>query len=322
MYGIKGKELVWFESYLFNRKQLVFYAGIKSEVQTIVCGVPQGSILGPLLFTMLINDIEFQLQKCDIILYADDIVIFMANKIVDEIENELNRNLDQLAAWFINNNLIVSMKKSKTECIVFGSCQKLSTASVKSRCLNVKLNGVNVIETNTYDYLGVKLDKNLNFAEHLGKIYKKASSRVKLLARVRHNIGPTTAQIIYKTMILPVLLYCNNIVIAAPRTYKIPIENIQSRAIKIINNQTNITRLPSVNHNRNKRCAIEVFKCLNGLAHRRFNGYFTKLSHSKETRGNNLNLVLPKVRTEAGRKTFAFQGTLIYNKLPTDLKEE
>ena len=62
MYGIKGKELVWFESYLFNRKQFVLYAGIKSEVQTIACGVPQGSILGQLLFTMLINDIEFQLQ--------------------------------------------------------------------------------------------------------------------------------------------------------------------------------------------------------------------------------------------------------------------
>ena len=161
---------------------------------------------------------------------------------MDEIENTVNRDLDQLTAWFINNNLIVNIKKSKTECVLFGSCQKLSTISVKSRRLNVKLNGVNVIETNTYDYFRVKLDKNLNFAEYLEKIYKKASSRVKLHARIRHNIGPTTAQIIYKTMILNVLLYCNNIVIAAPQRYKIQIENIQSGAIKIINDQSNITR--------------------------------------------------------------------------------
>ena len=109
---------------------------------------------------MLINDIEFQIQKCGIILHVD--------KIMDEIENALNRDLDQLPAWVINNNLIVNMKKSKAECILFGSCQKLMTTSV--RCLNVKMNGVNVIETNTYDYLGVNLDKNLNFAEHLEKI--------------------------------------------------------------------------------------------------------------------------------------------------------
>ena len=227
--------------------------------------------------------------------------------------NALNKDIDQLAAWFIKNNLVVNMKKSKTECILFGTCQKLSANPENLRSLNVKMHGVQVIETETYEYLGVKMNKNLNLIEHLERTCKKASSRVKLLPRIRRNIGPETAQIIYKTMILPILLYCNNMVIAASRTHKTQIENIQSRAIKIINNQANTISLPPVNYIRNKRWVIEVFKCLNDLAPTRFSGYFTKLSHSKGTRGNNTNLVLSKVRSEAGRKKFAFQESLIYN---------
>ena len=117
----------------------------------------------------------------------------------------------------------------------------------------------------------------------------------------------------FSNKILPVLLYCSNIIVGASVTHKTQMENIQSRALRIINNNTNLVSLPTVNHTRNKRCALEVFKCLNGLAPRMFQDYFTKISHFKETRGNNTNLVLPKVRTETGRETFAFQGSLIYN---------
>ena len=80
--------------------------------------------------------------------------------------------------------------------------------------------------------------------------------------------------------------------------------------------------LPSVNYARNKRCLVEVFKCQNGLAPQLFKDYFKKILHHKETRGNNKNLLLPKVRTEAGRKSFLFQGSKLCNKLPDALKQE
>ena len=98
-------------------------------------------------------------------------------------------------------------------------------------------------------------------------------------------------------------------------------EHIQLRASILINNPSTVNILPNINHQRNKRCAVEVFKCLNGLSPCLFDNYFVKISHSKETRGNNKNLVLPRVRTEAGRKTFAFQGSAIFNRLPAEMKE-
>ena len=75
IYGIKNEELKWFEDYLFNRSQFVAFEGVESLTQIISCGVPQGSILGPLLF-VLINDIHLHLRRCEIILYADDTVIY------------------------------------------------------------------------------------------------------------------------------------------------------------------------------------------------------------------------------------------------------
>ena len=89
IYGIRNEELMWFEDYLFNRTQFVAFEGAVSSIQPISCGVPQGSILGLLLFTLLINDIDIHLKWCEIIMYADDIVIYYANKLVRESKNTL-----------------------------------------------------------------------------------------------------------------------------------------------------------------------------------------------------------------------------------------
>ena len=104
-YGIKDKELTWFEDYLFGRRQCarVIYDDTCSESQPVVCGVPQGSILGPLLFILLINDIDHQLNSCKILLYADDTVVFTSSKNQETIEENLNSDLSNLAAWFYEN---------------------------------------------------------------------------------------------------------------------------------------------------------------------------------------------------------------------------
>jgi retron-type reverse transcriptase len=85
IYGIRNDELMWFEDYLFNRTQFVAFEGVESSVQPISCGVPQGSILGPLLFVLLVNDIDIHLKRCEIILYADDTVIYHADRTCERI---------------------------------------------------------------------------------------------------------------------------------------------------------------------------------------------------------------------------------------------
>ena len=161
------------------------------------------------------------------------------------------------------------------------------------------------------------MDKNLTLTEHLSKTFKKASSRVKLLGRIRHCISPDVAETIYKSMILPTVLYCSNTLTGTSTIQKNQLEHIQSRALeKLITNQ-----VPSISYVRNKRCALEVFKCLNGLPPCMFPDYFMKTSHSKETHGNNINLVLPRVPTEIGWKAFAFQGSVLYNQLSSEMKQ-
>ena len=113
IYGIKDRELPWFSSYLFDRKQFVIYNGQNSEMQPITCGVPQGSSLGPLMFTVLVNDIDTNLKLCDMILYTNDIVMFHAGRTSTDIENSLSSELEQIASWFNDKNLVINLKKSK-----------------------------------------------------------------------------------------------------------------------------------------------------------------------------------------------------------------
>ena len=105
-------------------------------------------------------------------------------------------------------------------------------------------------------------------------------------------------------MILPILLYCSNINISIPDSQNLKIEKLQHRALKIINGQHGRITFPAIKAIKDKRCAIEVFRCVHGLAPNLFENYFCKQNHTKGTRGNNANLVVPPIRTEAARKTF------------------
>ena len=317
-YGIIGRELHWFESYLFNRKHFVVFDGIKSEEVSVICGVPQGSILSPLLFSLLINGIDMQLKKGNIILYADDTVIFASDKNSKEAAEKLNNDLKYLGGFFVENNLVVNLKKSKTEFVLFGSHQKLAKADE----IEVSINNQKIVKSDRYEYLGMQLDKNLNMLSQFEKMYKKVSSRIKLLARVHINISPTTAETIYKIMILPIFLYCSNINIGISDSQKSNLEKLQNRATKIINGHNGEISFPSIDLLRNKRCAIEVFKCLHGLAPWMLEKHFIRLDHQKDTRGNKSNLIVPHIRTEMARKTFSYQGVKIYNRLPPELKHE
>ena len=125
VYGINDKELSWFIDYLFNRKHFVGFNTTCSKYQEITCGVPQGSILGPLLFLLLMNDIEHVITSCEVLLYADDMVIFFASKNVSLIESTLTKDLQQISDWLIKNQLIINLKARKTEAVLFGTTQKL-----------------------------------------------------------------------------------------------------------------------------------------------------------------------------------------------------
>ena len=129
-YGILENELDWFTNYLFNRTQQVVSDKVLSDSRHITCGVPQGSILGPLLFLIHFNDFEDTLKRCQTIMFADDTVIFCSSKSSSQIEKYLNDDLKNVAKYLEANDLIINLNKGKTESMLFGTAAKLKTASL------------------------------------------------------------------------------------------------------------------------------------------------------------------------------------------------
>ena len=123
IYGIKDGELEWFSDYHFNRKAVVTFNSCLSNEQVLLIGLPKGSILGPLLFFISFIDAVEVMEHSSILIYADDTELYVAGKEIDSIENNLSKDIDNLSAWLKCNELILNLKKGKTESILFGTAQ-------------------------------------------------------------------------------------------------------------------------------------------------------------------------------------------------------
>ncbi|CAB4009277.1 Hypothetical predicted protein, partial [Paramuricea clavata] len=231
-YGIFGIEKEWFTNYLFAREQCVSVNGEQSSFKPVNCGVPQGSILGPLLFIMHFNGIVASLNNCKILMYADDTVIYYSHKDIEVIEKKLQDDLASITSWLQQNQLIINMKKGKTESMLFGTGKRLST--LNGRQMNLECNGSKVNFTSHYKYLGVHLKSSLNMNDHVNKAFKKASGYLKLLAKTRSFLSTKASLDIYRAMVIPVLTYCSLVCTCSTTTQKKRLESFEKRAARII----------------------------------------------------------------------------------------
>ena len=148
---------MWFKSYLSNRKFKVNLNQIFSEPGNLLCGVPQGSILGPLLFLRYINDIP-QSVNCELLLYADDTCLIFQHNDIKEIENQLNKNLSLICDWFVDNKLSIHFGEDETKSILFSSKRKIKKASP----LNIQCKDIKIKQYSKVTYLGCILDETLS----------------------------------------------------------------------------------------------------------------------------------------------------------------
>ena len=191
-YGVKGKELEWFNSYLFNRKNYVCVDRNISIPEPLYCGVSQGSILGPLLFIIFINDLSDYIKHASVTMYADDTLLYVSHESKEKIENDLNQDMQNLLSYFRKNELVINFKKGKTYTMLFGTTKRLKTAGE----IDVLYNNQRINFAETYKYLGNIVDHHLNFSENLEKSYKKASSRLRLLERMRSYLTSKAARLV------------------------------------------------------------------------------------------------------------------------------
>jgi len=158
-YGIRGVLLKWFESYLTNRKQYVFVNNIKSDFKIIGCGVPQGSILGPLLFLVYMNDLSQASQVLQYILYADDSSLFLSVNDLDRLVTRFNNELQNISQWLYINKLILNV--NKTNYMIF------TNKHIIIDDIEVKING-NVIQyCNSLTFLGIQIDCKMSWHVHI-----------------------------------------------------------------------------------------------------------------------------------------------------------
>ena len=291
--GVEGIEKEFFTDYLFNRKQTVCIGKETSDTQPVTCGVPQGSILGPLLFLVAFNGIRNTLRHCKIITYADDTVIYTSGKRKEDVEKALQEDFTSLADWLELNDLIINLKKGKTECTLFGTCQR-----VKNQSLDVKYRHHSILFTDTYKYLGVQLDQTLSLRSHLESTYKKAAGRLYLLKRVRFQLTTDAALSIYKSMLLPLFIYCSILNANPSRTHQERIDNFENRAQRIVyrsGNPNGNQQLISVKELNKKRVCLQVFKCMIGETCENFQNYFEIMNNKTRNRNCLIRLRVAKL---------------------------
>ena len=292
------------------------YNGVTSERNAVFNGVSQGSILGPLLFLIFFNDLPDCLHHSQNIKYTDETVLFISSKDFHVIETKLSEDLSHVGKWFLENEIIMNMKKGKTECMLFDTSKRLSkTPSALS--VNYQQSNINVAIT--YKYLGVEIDSSLNLNSHFDKSYKKCSGRLRLLSRLRQHLDIKSSKLIYQLMIQPVLTYCGVLLLGMSETNLNKIDSLDKRALSIIGGSNDIRPIQS--QIRLRACLL-VRKCIDGDVCDNFVEYFDEMNHSQNTRNNNISLRLPRVATEYAKKGFYYRGAKEYNNLPLKIRME
>ena len=227
-YGIRGIPLLWLKDYLTNRKQFVCYNSASSLMRPITCGVPQGSILGPLLFILYVNDIVNCSKLLHFILFADDTNLFFSSKNYNDLMLTVNTELGKLSEWFRANRL--SLNVAKTNYVLFGKRKKCLSDTNFAITINENL----IERVTSTKFLGVYIDQDLNWKHHTAEIAKKISKSLGILNRVKYILPRSSLITLYRTMIHPYLIYCNIIWGGASLLALNRLECLQKRALRLI----------------------------------------------------------------------------------------
>ena len=226
MYGLDPKPIDFFKKYMGNRTQRTKINGHTSEKAQVTCGTAQGSILGPLIFILYINDI-FKSIDTDgqIYMYADDTLIVCKSNDIDIVTSKVQDSLNKMLIWCNANKLSMNLKKTK----------HLTVKHTKPDHESPVLVNNNTIGTvQTYEYLGMILDNKLSMNEQVESMWKKANTKVGILSKVRRFISMKTAINIYKCMIRPHLDYIDFVVDSSASDRILKLDRLQEKAIRRI----------------------------------------------------------------------------------------
>jgi len=268
------------------------------------------------LFLLFFNDFLDCLTTCNTIMFADDTVIFSSGKTTEEVNSTLNDEITNVQRFLADNELIINLKKGKTESMLFSTAKKLSETNLELYYNNTVINA-----TDHYKYLGISIDPQIRLNHHFDKTIHRATSRLKLLSMIRPTVTSFVSFQIFRSKVQSTLLCGSSTYLNLNRTSIEKVQSIDRRANKIVNKRTTDRHAiePTTNIIKRKACCL-VKKCLLGETNILMANYFDMNNHNQGTRNQNALIRLPRVRLEVARSGFFFMGGKLYNTLPIELR--
>ena len=325
--GFTNKTISWFRSYLKDRSFKVSIENVFSDSGSQLCGVPQGSILGPLLFLLYINDMP-QSVKCDLFLYADDSCLVFQHKNVKEIEKQLNEDFANLCDWFVENKLSIHFGEDKTKSILFATKMKVK----KVDKLDITYKNIKIKQHSKVSYLGCILDETLNGESMALHVINKINSKIKFLYRKNNLLSPALRRLLCNALIQPHFDYA----VSAwypnlNKALKNKLQTAQNKCIRfclLLGNRKHIglSEFEKINwlniNDRFEQClAVSAFKFFNNKCPLYMSEIFVPTNSDRaSTRNSYKKLTQPFRKTMQGQGSISYIGPSVWNKLPENIK--
>jgi len=222
-YGFDEKSLTFLYSYLSNRNQRVRIGGSYSDWLQVSIGVPQGSILGPLLFNVFINDLFFVAKETNICNFADDNTIYYANPNQEIVREKLNVDVHKVLEWFSVNSLVANP----------GKFQVMFLGKNPPNVNHFFIADKKISLSSSVTLLGIIIDNKLTFKEHVDKICNNANFKTYALRRIKNYIDIDVSLLLYSSYIYSNFLYCPLLYMFSSKRNLTKINNCQKRALTI-----------------------------------------------------------------------------------------
>ena len=322
VYGLSTETLQWFTSYLTNRRQLVKLGDKQSNLANVPHGISQGSILGPLLFIVFINDLPFHVTSSTIDLYADDTTLTSCANYssIDKLEQNLNSSVAEIAEWAASNKLPIN--ESKTKAILITGKRLASKINYE---MALTINGTKLEVVPSVKLLSLEIDFELSFNSHVEKLCTKLSKRIGILKKIRSCLPMRQRLLFYNSMIRSVLHYVSSIWTSCDKANLGRVLKLQKRAARVISDADNqassvklfnrLQWLPFYEESKIAKCCV-AYKRIKGEVPLYTKGslILNSQQHNRATRYSNINFICPRFNrmTEGGR-SFAVTTCQLWN---------